>query len=1057
MWANLFFRSPRLTLLALGLVIVGGLTAYSSIGRQEDPLLRERFGNVVTFFPGAGPARVESLVTEKIEQELRKLKEINEIASLSRKGVSTLAVELVEGLPDTDLAWSKVRDGLADAQAFLPPDAGEPELTVSTTAAQTLLVALRWSNERDAELGLLTRLAEELENRLRNITGTKETEIYGEAEEEIRVTVDPDEVAAADLTVRQISSAIAQSDTKSPAGQARGARSDLTIEIGDDLTSVERVRRVPLKDTGTGEVLRVGDIALVSKDVKDPPRTIAIIDGTRAVAVGVTAEPDQRVDLWAQKARAVIASFEAELPQQIIVETVFDQSRYTEERLANLAINLALGALIVVLILIVTMGVRSAFLVGSALPMTLALVLAELNALGVDLHQMSVTGLIVSLGLLIDNAIVVTDEYNQFRAKGHDVAAAVGKAVRRLIVPLFASTATTVLAFAPIAFAPGGVGQFVGTIGVSVMLCVMSSYFLAMTVIPAIAGFSDQVFGRAIGDGSVWWRDGVNSPRLIAGFSGLLDVVIKRPWAGVGLATILPVAGFALGTTLVLQFFPPVDRNQFQVQLRLPEQVSIAETLETVERARKIFEKYPDIVSNHWFIGEGAPRVFYNAFSQQDGVSSYAGAFVTTKSAATTNRILPGLQADFRNAFPEALFLLLPFEQGPPFDAPIEIRVVGPELAELRRIGDDIRRVIAETDKVTYTIATLAGGTPKLVFVPDEFEAQSTGYDLADLARELNANLEGQSGGSILEGTEEIPVVVRVADANRESLMRLASQSLRAQSGAGNVPGNRLATIPLNALAEPVLVAEINGIARRNGERENRVQAYLVPYTLPAPILSQVQARLNEAGLSLPSGYRLNIGGEAEERDESLGNLAAFALPLFITMAGIIILSFNSFAYAGVVGLTGFLSIGLALFGVWIFGYPMGFTAIIGTLGLVGLAINGTIIVLSGLLEDPLARKKDPIAVREVTLSSTRHIVSTTLTTIGGLIPLIFFGGTFWPPFATAIAGGVAGAALISLIMTPSLFMLLSAPADEGADETVAFAKAAQSFSWFGRRRQKSI
>lgn len=1044
MWSNLFFRSPRLTFLALGLVIVGGLTAYSSIGRQEDPLLRERFGTVITFYPGANPARVESLVSEKIEQEIRELKEVAQIESISRKGVSSIGIELVEGLPDTDLAWSKVRDAIADARPFLPNDAGEPELTVNTTAAQTMLIALRWAGEGASQLGMLTRLAEELENRLRNVAGTKESDIFGEAEEQIRVAVDPDQIAAAGLSVSEISTTIAQSDTKSPAGQARGSNTDLAVEIGDDLTSVDRIRRVPLRNGAEGDVLRVGDIADVTKDVRDPPRTLALVSGIRAVAVGVTAEPDQRVDIWAERARAVISEFQSEQPKQIVVETIFDQSLYSERRLSNLAMNLAIGVLIVVGVLIVTMGMRSALLVGTALPLTFGMVLAEMNALGVDLHQISVTGLIVSLGLLIDNAIVVTDEYNQFRAKGASIADAVAKAVRRLVLPLFASTATTVLAFAPIAFAPGSVGQFVGTIGLSVILCVASSYFLAMTVIPAIAGFVDQWVGRrTIGTGQVWWRDGLTNDWLIRRFSGILDFVIAKPWSGIAVASVIPVAGFAVGTTLVLQFFPPVDRNQFQVQLRLPPQTSIEKTLETVSRARTLFDQYPEVTANHWFLGEGAPRVFYNAFSQQDGVSSFAGAFVTTTSAATTNRILPKLQDDFRNAFPEALFLLLPFEQGPPFDAPIEISVIGPELSELKRIGDDVRQIVAETGKVTYTTATLTGGTPKLVLVPDEFEAQTAGYDLGALAQDLNASLEGQSGGSILEGTEEIPVVVRVRDADRNSLARLTSKSLRLQNGSSDSPQNRLNAIPLNALTNPTLVSELNGIARRDGERENRIQAFLVPYTLPAPVLADIQEKLSERGVDVPPGYRLSIGGEAEERNESLAGLAALALPLIITMAGIVILSFNSFAYAGVIAVTGFLSVGLALFGVWIFGYPMGFTAIIGTLGLVGLAINGTIIVLSGLLEDPLARLKDPAAVRDVTLASTRHIVSTTLTTIGGLVPLIIFGGTFWPPFATAIAGGVGGAALISLIMTPSVFMLLSVPDEQSVTEDLDVVRPA--------------
>ncbi|MCG8407654.1 MAG: efflux RND transporter permease subunit, partial [Phycisphaerales bacterium] len=436
------------------------------------------------------------------------------------------------------MAWSKVRDALADAQGFFPADAGEAELTVNTTAAQTVLVALRWGRDDDPQLGMMSRLAEDLENRLRNVSGTKETEIFGEAEEEIRVVVDPDEVAAANLTVSEISTAIAQADTKSPAGQARGQRTDLAIEIGDDLTSVDRVRRVPLRTSGDGEVLRVGDIASVTKDVRDPPSTIALVSGERAVAVGATAEPDQRVDLWAQRARGVIDDFAAELPGQIVVETIFDQSLYTEQRLTNLTINLAIGAFIVVAVLIVTMGLRSALLVGSALPLTFAMVLAQMNALGVDLHQISVTGLIVSLGLLIDNAIVVTDEFNQYRAKGFGIAEAVGKAVRRLVVPLFASTSTTVLAFAPIAFAPGAVGQFVGTIGLSVILCVTSSYFLAMTVIPAIAGFIDQRAGRAVAFGEIWWRDGLTNERLLKTFSGVLDFVIRRPWAGIGLASV---------------------------------------------------------------------------------------------------------------------------------------------------------------------------------------------------------------------------------------------------------------------------------------------------------------------------------------------------------------------------------------------------------------------------------------------------------------------------------------------------------------------------------------
>ena len=723
MASNLFYRNPRLTALTLGLVLVAGLSALQVLPRQEDPALARRFATVTTFFPGASALRVESLVTEKIESQLQELHEIEEIDSVSRTGVSVLQIELADRFEEADVdeVWSKVRDRIADAAAELPPGALPPEFEDRTSTAVTLLVGLTWEQAGAPELGLLSRLAEELENQLRNVTGTKETEVFGEAEEEVRVTVDPSALASVNLTAADVSRAVARADAKLPAGQLRHGANDLLIEVAGELSSIERVRRIPLREEADGRLLRLGDVATVEKTVREPASTIALLSGRRGVAVAATMEPNRRVDRWAEEARGVVEAFRAEIPRGVGYAVLFDQSLYTDERLANLVGNLLLGASMVVVVLFVTMGLRSALIVSATLPLAIAMVLALMLLIGMPLHQTSVTGLIVALGLLIDNAIVVVDEYDQRARRGASPADAVAGAVGHLFVPLFASTLTTVLAFLPIALMPGGAGEFVGPIAIGVGLAVTSSFALAMTVVPALAGFVTP-------DGpkrkSAWWRDGFTHPRLTGIYRRSLRLVLRRPAIGIAVSLALPLFGFAVARTLPQQFFPANDRDQFQVQIALPTQASIGETRAAGERARALIHAHDEVVESHWFFGESAPRVFYNMFNIEDGISSFAGGFVTTTSAEATEELLPRLQRELIEAFPTARAIALPFEQGPALRGADRDPHPRPDLAELRRLGEEVRAILTETRAVTYTDAKLRGGEPKLLVAADEEEAR---------------------------------------------------------------------------------------------------------------------------------------------------------------------------------------------------------------------------------------------------------------------------------------------------------------------------------------------
>ncbi|MEQ8747572.1 efflux RND transporter permease subunit [Pyruvatibacter sp.] len=1025
MWSNLFFRNPRLTALTLGLIIIAGWLAFSSLGRQEDPALTRRFASVVTFMPGADALRMETLISEPIEERLREVPEIKEVASTSRAGASVITIELHDYVMVPDQVWSKARNKLTEAEAVLPAAASKPDLQDRSSTAVTLVIGLVWDQEGPPQVDILSRYADDLADRLLNIPGTRETEKYGEADEEVLVTLDATAVSSLNLTVAEIAQAIRLADAKVSAGQVRNAANDLVIEVTGELQTITQIADLPIKQRPDGQIVRLRDIATVAKGVRDPPRSMALVRGDRGVMVSAEMEAGGRIDVWSARANRVLSDFEADLPRGVKQIIVFDQNVYTSARLLELGANMLLGAAIVMGVLLVTLGWKSALLVGAALPLTVLMVFIGYNLLGMPLHQTSMVGIIVSLGLLIDNAIVVVDDFNANRRNGASAADAISETIGHLFVPLLASTLTTCFAFAPIFLAPGGAGEFVGPLAIGVVIALTSSFFLAMTVIPAIAGYVSSDADADAHREKRWWRDGYVNQPLADLYRRSIRFILRVPAVGVAVSLVLPIIGFVMAGSLENQFFPANDRDMFQMQVFLPAQTSLTETRVEVEKIRERINRHKAVIDSYWVIGDPAPRVFYTMTNSSEGLASYAGAFVRTTSGQDTLKYMAEIQNDLRNAFPQATILATPFEQGPPADAPVEVRVVGPDVDQLREEGEKIRAIMHRTSSITYTIAKLSGGQPKLSVVANEDEAKNAGVQAVDIARQLDAMFEGVIGGSVVEATEELPVRVRLGDGGRSEVSDIRSEYiLPTQRGPlvdGGMPG-----VPLTAIADIGLVPELTGITRRNGERTNTIQGFLVPFELPAEALAEFQMHLDEAGYEPPRGYRFEYGGDAENQSEALGSFAAFAGPLLVLMAASIILSFNSFRYAGIVFLVAFLAVGLALWGVWLFGHPLGFVAIVGTMGLVGLAINGAIIVLSALRADDDARAGDAQAAEEVVINASRHIISTTLTTVGGFLPLILFGGRFWQPMATAIAGGVGGSAILALYLTPALFIVMA-------------------------------
>lgn len=1008
-------KNTRLLVLIVALLIVSGLSSLGSLPRAEDPIIKDRVAVVSTHFPGASAERVEALVTEKIERSLRQLDDIKTLSSVSRPGISVITIELKDQVTESDAVWSRARNKLDDVQTLLPEGASTPELDDDHAYAFTIISALTWRGDTTPNLLTLRRYAIELGNRLRTISGTEFVDEYGLPEEQILVSIDPAIASALGSSVISISDAIRGADAKNSAGELISQDNRFAVEVAGSLDSVRRVGNVPLAIDHNGHLIRLQDVANIERNAASPALELAIVQGQPAVIVASRMQPELRVDLWSKRVTDFFDEFQQELPSNIKLSILFEQQNYTEIRLEELTKNLLVGFIIILVVLLLTLGLRAAIIVALSLPLTSLLTLAMMKFTGLPINQMSVTGLIVALGIMVDNAIVMVDTINFYRKQGLQKLDAANKAIKHLWVPLLGSTLTTVLAFMPIILMPGPAGEFVSAIAITVSFSLIGSYFISHTI---IAGFAARWLPSPENK-LPWYESGISLPKLSQKFQYTVKLAIKRPLVAIVCVSILPFVGFWSASQLTEQFFPPSDRDMFEIQLYMPPQSSITATQKMAEQVDLVIAEYTDIEQSHWLIGANFPSFYYNMTGGENGSSNFAQAMVKTTDFEAANRIIPDLQNRLDSVLPEAQILVRKLEQGPPFNAPLEVRLYGHNLDSLRKIGEDIRLIMTQTPNVSHTRETLLPATPKVLVNINEEASQLSGLTLRNFASLLQASLTGIVSGTIIESSESIPVRVRISDENRQDIVHLSNLRLPVS------PENHSTGLPISAVAVLNLIPSRGAIPRRNGQRVNVIEGYLYAGVLPQTALDHFRENLVPYQQSLPAGYRIEFGGESAGRDESVGNLLANITMVVTLLVMVVVLSFNSFRLSLIIFSVGFLASGLGLLSVWLFNYPFGFTVIIGLLGLVGLAINAAIVILAELKADPAAAAGDHEAISRAVMSCTRHITSTTITTIGGFLPLILAGGGFWPPFAVAIAGGTLLTTLVSFYFVPALFRLL--------------------------------
>jgi len=1024
MIAKLLHANTRYLALVILAILVVGYTSMSGMARKEDPAITPWFAKIQIFFPGASPARVEALITKPMVDALREEPDVIEVDGTSASGVSLIFVEVDYRAPRDRLKqiMAELRDVVDSVAMTFPPGTAPPDFDDEIWTEFVKIIAISGADGRELPPAQLRRQSLLFADAARSVPMTRRVKLYGLPHEEVRVELDETSLSMLGISIDEVSAALAEADARTPAGQLTGTGAALTVELTGEFTDLESVRNVIVRGLPDGRAIRISDLAEVRKTEVTPFETVSLSNGQRSVLIAAEMQPGYQVDRYGAQFDEFLASYRASAPDGVRIETSFDQAGYTTDRLQSVGKNLLIGILLVLVVLLVTLGWRAALVVAVILPLCTLMSMIALFYLKIPIQHMSVTGLVVALGLLVDGSIVMTDEIRKRLLAGLPPTEAMRGAVTRMRIPLMSSTLTTVLAFIPMVLLPGAGGDFLGSIAVAVVAMLVSSFVLAVAVTPVLAS---RWLPSGLALERRWWRAGADNQKLTQAFRRSLNWSIRNPLGAFALALALPMTGFLSLNTLTLQFFPGTDRDQMYLDVKLPEGASIDDSLALVKQVDTKLRAEPLIRRVDWSIGESPPEFYYNLRANVKGVPSWSRGLVLTNDENQTDALIRRLQKEVDREYPQAQILVRGIDQGPPVEAPLEVRLYGPSTAVLKELGEEFRRRVAALPDVTHTKVSMAPAPPKVVFDLDESALKRAGLSKAEVARGIESALKGRVGGELLEGTERLPVRAILKREEWDSSDDLANIRIP-------IPRRDTETlvpaVPLGALGSVSLVPDESPIARKNGDRLNNVQGFLKRGVLPEEALKMLAADLKANPIALPSGYFLEFGGDSQERGELVADLMAPLGTIVAAMLATILLTFNSWRLTGIAfGVTG-CSFGLSLLALAVFQYPLGIQALIGVIGSVGVSINAAIIILSGLKLNEQASLGDPDAIVDVVMDASRHIVSTTVTTFGGFLPLILEGSQFWPPFAMAIAGGVLLSTIVSFYLVPPLYTLLMHP-----------------------------
>lgn len=1003
--ANFAVRNRQFTVIAFVALLAVGVNALFTIPRAEDPTFPIPTYSITAVYPGATPVDLEQLVVDPIEDRMKELDDLKELTASIEDGLAFIQVEF-ETSVDADEKYDEVLRELNVLRPTLPPDLLRLE-TNRFNASNVNIVQIAIVSDR-VPYADLERLATDLEDELADVPGVKTAGAWAYPERQVRVAVDLGRLSQIGVTLTQVLRAIESENANVPGGSVDAGGRRFNVKTSGSYASLDEVRRTVV-GASHGATVRVEDVADVAWDYEQP-RYVGRYNGRRAVFVTANMKERQniahvRADIWERLDR-----FERTLPAGVTVERGFDQSRNVSARLARLGEDFAI-AILLVLITLLPLGFRASGVVMISIPLSLAIGVTLLQAAGYTINQLTIVGFVIALGLLVDDSIVVVENIARFLRQGYRRAQAAVLATEQITVAVLGTTATLAFAFLPLLMLPGAPGKFIRGMPLAVIFTIVASLVVSLTIVPFLASVLLKREEDAHGNVFLRWL----TRAIELTYSRVLHRALARPALTLGVASALFVGSLALIPVVGFSLFPKADTPQFLVTVDAPDGASLDETDRAVRFVEKTLLARPDVRSVFANVGRGNPNVYYNVIRGSER-SNLGELFVVLASydPEETPRMLDSLRRTF-DGYPNARIRVKEFENGPPIEAPIALRATGENLDTLRALAGRVEQLLAGTPGVRDAHNPLRVARTDLRIDIDRDKAGLLGVPTAEIDRTVRLSVAGLTAGHFRDHDgEEYDINVHLPRGARPTPEALEHIYVGSVTGA-QIPLRQVSTLRFESSA-PL-------IQHHDADRSVTVTAYTRTGYNTDRVTRAVLAEV--ASWQLPAGYGITAAGEIASRQESFGGLGTAILIATFGILTILILEFRTFKGMLIVASVIPLGIVGGILALFLGGYTLSFTAVIGFVALIGIEIKNSILLVdftNQLRERGVALDE---AIEEAGKIRFLPIVLTSLTAIGGLLPLALQGSSLYSPLAAVIIGGLVSSTLLSRLVTPVMYRLL--------------------------------
>ncbi|ELA7285550.1 multidrug efflux RND transporter permease subunit VmeV [Vibrio parahaemolyticus] len=1008
--AEYSIKNKVISWLFIVILAIGGVTSFLELGRLEDPAFTIKDAMIVATYPGATSKEVEEELTYPLEKEIRKLPYIDRITSTSSNGMSQIMVSMKMDYGPDELPqiWDEMRRKINDLQPTLPQ--GVQSLQIIDDFGDVYGVMLMLTGD-DYDYVELKRYADHLRREIELVDGVGKVDIAGDQQEMLFVEISLDRLASLNLDMNVVSGLLNQQNNVVSAGEVMVNGESLVIRPSGTLNTVQALENLIIHGRDTGNLIRLKDVATITRSIQEKPGNMILFNGKKAINIGISFASGVNVVEVGERLNAELSSLESIKPAGLDMSYFYNQAQEVDDSVKAFVISLAEAVAIVIIVLLFTMGLRSGVIIGVVLLLTVFGTFILMNYNNIELHRISLGALIIALGMLVDNAIVVVEGILVGLKKGRTKVQAAVDIVKQTQWPLLGATVIAITAFAPIGLSQDATGEFMGSLFWVLCFSLFLSWVTAITLTPFLA---DLLLKEEEKDTNGEDEDPYKGWLFVV-FGALLKFSLRFRWMTVAAMVALLVGAVIAFGNVKQQFFPPSNTPMFYVDMWMPEGTDIRQTIKQAETVESYIRQQDDIDFVSVSIGQGLQR-FALTYQPEKSYEAYAQFQVRTTDRDNMFKLLHKLDDNLAKTFDEPTFQFKLMEFGPSPASKIEARITGPDPKVLRELAVQVEDIL-HTDPGARNIRhDWRERTKELVPVFNESKARRLGISKEDLSSTLQMAFGGSTFGVLRDGTHTLPIMMRLPEAERVDFESLQNVKIWSPSLQTYIPVEQIIDGVELDWSEPL-------IQRRDRKRTLTVLADhdVLSDDTAASLFARVQPKV--MALHIPEGYEITWGGEYESSKDAQEGLFG-SLPMgYLLMFIITILLFNSIKKPLVIWFTVPLSIIGVAFGLLTTNMPFSFTAFLGLLSLSGMILKNGIVLLDQINLE-LESGKDPyLAIVDSAISRVRPVSMAALTTILGMIPLVF--DAFFGSMAITIMAGLGFATVLTLIVVPVMFAIL--------------------------------